>query len=214
MKNFILNILILLLVTSCSIKVDAPKKVVALQPYHHFENKWIDTIAESIEKTYDFKIVILPSIPLPQEAFTPNKGGRHRADSLIKFQKNTIPDSVDIIVGLTNKDISFTKRDKKGNILQPENKYLDWGIFGLGYRPGDSCIISTKRIHHPQQKIFLDRMKKVTMHEIGHNLNLPHCPSEYCVMQDAAETIQTIDKVHLKLCDDCFQRVNKKKWFF
>ena len=50
---------------------------------------------------------------------------------------------------------------------------------------------------------FVERLKKVTMHELGHNLGLPHCPNNHCFMQDAAETIKTIDGVELNLCEEC-----------
>lgn len=49
----------------------------------------------------------------------------------------------------------------------------------------------------------MERLKKVTMHELGHNLGLPHCPNKHCFMQDAAETIKTIDGVELNLCEEC-----------
>lgn len=180
---------------ACNLSKDKNSIVVGLQPYENFEQQWIDTISKTISEVYGFKVVQLPKKDLPQQAFTSKNGGRYRADSLIKIQRTLQPDTIDYILGLTKKDISTTKRDANGQILQPENKYIDWGILGLGYRPGTSCILSTYRIHHPDKKIFLDRFKKIAMHELGHNLNLPHCPSEDCVMKDAAETIKTVDQV-------------------
>lgn len=114
------------------------------------------------------------------------------------------PDSVDFIIGLTSKDISITKRDKRGNIKKPETKYADWGIFGLGFRPGPSCVVSIHRIQNPDKALFIERFKKICIHEIGHNMGLKHCDSdENCVMRDAAETIKTVDRVKLSLCTDC-----------
>ena len=66
-------------------------------------------------------------------------------DQLIKILKETKPDSLDFIIGLIDKDISTTKKDSKGHPLEPISKYQDWGVFGLGYRPGVSCIVSTYR---------------------------------------------------------------------
>ncbi len=108
---------------------------------------------------------------------------------------------------MTNKDISFTKKDKKGNIKQPEYKYKDWGIFGLAFVPGSSCIISTHRLKKNKSK-FVERFNKVCIHELGHNLGLKHCKFHgKCVMRDAAETIKTVDHVDLILCDNCKQKI-------
>ena len=120
--------------------------------------------------------------------------------------RNEKPDSIHHILGLTTKDISTTKKDALGNTRKPEKKYKDWGVFGLGYCPGGSCIVSTYRFKNNTLK-FVDRFKKICVHEIGHNLGLKHCPNESCVMRDAAESIKTIDLVELNLCDACRLKV-------
>lgn len=147
--------------------------------------------------------IILPPIPIPDRAFTQIKSPRYRADSLIRILRHHKPDSLNYIIGLTKKDISVTKKDKNGNIKQPESKYADWGILGLGFRPGVSCIVSTFRLYHSDERKFIDRLKKVSLHELGHNLGLDHCPSEDCLMRDAAESVKTVDFVKLSLCDKC-----------
>ena len=71
----------------------------------------------------------------------------------------------------TSEDISTTKYEH-GAIRKPESKYRDWGVFGLGYRPGPTSVVSTFRIGHKDQGVFMDRIKKITLHEIGHNIGL------------------------------------------
>ena len=109
---------------------------------------------------------------------------------------------------MTSKDISTSKKDRKGNILKPEYKYQDWGIMGLAYCPGNSCVISSFRLKHKNKTIYFDRLKKVSVHEFGHNLGLPHCPNKKCVMTDAVETVSTIDNANLDLCDECKIKLN------
>jgi archaemetzincin len=79
---------------------------------------------------------------------------------------------------------------------------------GLAYCPGKSCIVSTFRINHPNQKIHFTRLKKVAVHEFGHNLGLPHCPDKTCVMTDAVESVSTIDNAKLALCEACKSKLN------
>ena len=42
-------------------------------------------------------------------------------------------------------------------------------------------------------------MKKVVLHELGHNFGIPHCTkTEPCVMKDAVEKISTVDNAHIR----------------
>lgn len=188
------------LILGCS---ENEKTKIGIQPFDKFNASLIDTIVQSIKDVYGFDVIVLPDQPLPENTFVSIKSPRYRADSLILYLKKTKPDTIDYIIGLTNKDISTAKKDRFGRIKKPENKYNDWGIFGLGYRPGPSCVVSTYRLNSKDKKLFITRLKKVSVHEIGHNLGLKHCKSLNCVMRDAEETIKTIDNVTLTLCDKC-----------
>lgn len=205
MKNLLIALSSIFLLFGCS-QFNQPKTI-ALQTLSGFPSDLKDTIQQSIEDYYHFNTVVYPNIEIPKEFYTAIKSPRYRADSIIRFLKHNKPDSIDHVIGLTTKDISTTKHDKNGNIKSPESKYTDWGIFGLGYRPGASCVVSTKRLKHPSRAKFIDRLKKVILHELGHNLGLPHCKNQNCFMRDAAETIKTIDQVELNLCEKCFNKV-------
>jgi len=204
MKNLLI-ILSIFIAAGCT-NINKPK-IIAIQTLSGFPNDIKDTIRQSIEDYYHFKTVVYKDIKIPDEFYTAIKSPRYRADSIIRFLKLNKADSINYIVGLTTKDICITKYDKDGQIKLPESKYKDWGIFGLGYRPGASCVVSIKRLHHTNKTIYIDRIKKVTLHELGHNLGLPHCKNQHCFMRDAAETIKTIDEVELNLCNKCFNKV-------
>ncbi|WP_051313400.1 matrixin family metalloprotease [Sporocytophaga myxococcoides] len=183
---------------------------VGIQPLGNFDSKIVDTISITIQRKYGFKTFILPRASEPQEAFINIKSLRYRADVLIKYLKENKADTLDYIIGLTDYDISVTKRDVFGNVKAPKEKYADWGIFGLGYRPGPSCIISSFRLHSKSKTLYLERLKKVSVHELGHNLGLDHCENTGCVMQDAVESIHTTDKAKLDLCSNCKREL--KSW--
>ena len=180
------------------------EKRIGIQVYGEFNGQFVDSIKSSIHDMYGYDVVIMANKDLPNYAFINVKSPRYRADSLLRILKRNRPDTLDFILGLTSKDISTTKKDKNGEVKKPHYKYEDWGVFGLGYRPGPSCIISNYRIKNSDQKLYLERLRKVCIHELGHNLGLKHCTnSDKCVMRDAAETIRTVDQVDLKLCDYC-----------
>lgn len=190
----------ILLAVSCR---DTEQKVVGIQPYDDFDPGLISDLSTAIQEVYGFRAIVLPSRPLPSSAFVQVKSPRYRADSLLAIQRRSQPDSVDYIIGLTEKDISAAKYGKDRKPLQPSAKYKDWGVFGLGYRPGTSSVVSIYRYSNADRALLRNRFLKIAVHELGHNLGLPHCETSSCVMNDAAETIRTVDRVSRDLCAAC-----------
>lgn len=176
---------------------------VGVQPYATFNAALANTVANTLKQVYGCQVEVLPPIEIPKSTFINQKSPRYRADQLIRILRDTKPDTLDYVLGLIEKDISTTKKDTNGETRKPISKYQDWGVFGLGYRPGESCIVSTFRFKKTSNIKFIDRLKKISTHELGHNLGLKHCPSKKCVMTDAAESIKTIDAVNLALCQEC-----------
>lgn len=199
--------LFLLFFFCCSCSKPISEKKIAIQPFGKVDQSILLTIQKTIKLVYEKDAVINASKKLPKSAFINIKSPRYRADSLIKYLKINRPDSIDIVLGFTTKDISTTKRGKLGDIKKPINRYQDWGVFGLGYRPGPSCIVSSHRLGNTAAKNKIERIKKVCIHEIGHNLGLKHCPDKKCVMTDACESIKTVDNVKLALCKKCKSKI-------
>lgn len=191
---------------ACSNSIDSSTNV-QIKQYKGLSNQELDTVVNTIKSFYGVNVNVLKEQELYSKAFINVKSPRYRADSIIKFQKREINDTIDFILGLTHRDISTTKTDKSGKTKEPKYKYQDWGIMGLAYCPGNSCIISTFRIKTNNKKLYFSRLKKVSVHEFGHNLGLKHCQDKKCVMTDAVENVSTIDNANLKLCDNCLKKI-------
>lgn len=203
LKPFLMVLLLPLVLASCSNKPSS----IGIQPFGAIDHVLMDSIKHRLQESYDTPVYVLTAKALPEHAFINTKSPRYRADSLLVYLRSTKPDSMDLVIGLTTQDISCTKYDADGQVKKPEWKYADWGVFGLGYRPGPSCVVSTFRLKHPDRTTFVQRLLKVATHEIGHNMGLAHCPTKGCVMQDAVESIRTVDQEGTQLCDRCRQRL-------
>lgn len=184
-------------------------RIVAIQPFEKFPIEFQDSIQKAIEQYYGFETIIYSNKKIPKSFFINVKSPRYRADSIIYALKKTKADSIDFILALTNVDISCTKKDQDGNVKKPLYKYNDWGILGLGFRPGVSCVVSSFRVKGVSKNKQIERLQKICLHELGHNLGLAHCTSsKKCVMRDAAESVKTVDLVEMALCEKCWDRIH------
>lgn len=206
-RRFTYLVLIALVLFGCNAEKNR-KPTVGLQPLGKVQQHLLDSVVVELEKSGVFSCHILPMVEMPSETFVHIKSPRYRADKLLKYLKRTKPDSIDYVMGLTAFDISTTKKDNFGNTLEPKSKYEDWGVFGLGYKPGVASIVSVYRLNS-KPAFLTERLQKVCLHELGHNLGLAHCESKSnCVMSDAAESISTIDNESKNYCSSCSEELS------
>ena len=220
MKRIIL-LLVILAAISCGILFLSPesKKIIGLDdqppkigilPFGSISNEEVDSVQTAIQQMYDFDVAVLNTEPMPEVAYTTIRYPRYRADTLLGWLADFRPDSIDILLGLTNKDISVTKYQEDGRaIKEPEWKYKDFGIFGLGRVNGTVCVVSSNRLHKGvSDRKFYKRLTRISCHEVGHVLGLRHCPESNCLMNDANESIKTVDKSTGDLCQSCWNKIH------
>ena len=199
--NFLFFLLSAIAIISCkqsansiiNIKNNTDKFTVALMPYKGFDTTLLYDVLKEVEVFYKCNAIIVPVSNLPTNAFyTPRQ--RYKADSLLVFQKQLAKDGIRSVIGFTAKDISTATPD--------------WGVFGLGYCPGKACVISTYRLKKASVTTvqLKERLIKVVLHELGHNLGLPHCTfNKECLLTDAGGTIKQVDRERKWLCSKCTQ---------
>lgn len=181
--------LLLLLLMACD-GGRSQHRVLVLQPFAGFSKSEALLLAREMAPFHD-QVQVNNPMSFPASAWVPARL-RHRADTLLRHLR-VLHGRDTLVVGLTHADISTTK-----------GKVADWGVMGLGYRPGNACVVSTFRLKASKRR---EQLLKVVLHEIGHTYGLPHCPTASCLMRDA-EGKNPLDE-EKEFCPSCQNQLAK-----
>ncbi|WP_052548960.1 hypothetical protein [Enhygromyxa salina] len=176
---------------------------VILVPLRSFPDDLLVAVEQALETELAVEVEVHAPVELPEAAYYPPRK-RYRADALLDFLDSYAADAgIDPsvkLLGLTEVDISTTSEPHE-----------DWGIFGLGRSPGQSAVVSSKRLsRRPKNREHVRfRLATTSVHEIGHTFGLPHCQEEQagCVMLDAEGGIENTDANTGKLGPSCAKKL-------
>lgn len=187
MKNITIFFLSLI-ITSAFSQNNKTKASINIQTLGSVNQSCVNEVKKTLESFYGVKAIIKSGLELSDDILSPSKTRYDASKILHKYNSN------ELLLILTEKDITH-KKDKN-----PE-----WGIFGLGFCPGKTCVISTFRLYkNANQDKMIERLSKVAVHEIGHNMGLDHCiNNDKCLMNDAGGTIKQVDNERIWFCDRC-----------
>lgn len=163
--------------------------VIYIQPLGVVSPAYLSFLKQSVTRFYGYRCLVKPAVPLTTDLLAASQTRYEASKILRKFN------SSENLLLITTKDIAYYKSS-----TMPE-----YGIFGLGYRPGTTCVVSTFRLHREVSRAkCMERLEKVALHEIGHNLGLPHCMHDrHCMMQAAKGTIRQVDSEQVWFCEEC-----------
>ena len=88
-------------------------------------------------------------------------------------------------------------------------------VFGEAYPRAKTAIVYTKRLYPPfygqktDYNLYVERIAKEIVHEIGHLLGLRHCRNYRCVMS-FSNSITDVDRKTRYYCRECKNALNKK----
>ena len=166
------------------------KKIILL-PLGKINNATVKNIFDSLQQIFP-DVILMKKELMPAIAYTGALRKRYRADTLIHWMNRRAKEN-EVYLGITSVDISSTK-----------NEVSDFGIMGLGFRPGNACIASDFRVK------IKSNFFKIAIHELGHTAGLKHCPEKTCFMRDAESHDPTGEEK--EFCKRCKNYLINKGW--
>jgi archaemetzincin len=199
--KIILSFISLALLVTCSpspslhLKSNKQKQIIAFQPFNNYDELMLNDLALTIRDFYNKQTIILKPIEIPGHFYNTTIR-QYSADSLIMLLSKLRNDTIVEVVGLTHSPI-FTI--KKNDLMS----YYDENIFGMGYQPGNTCVVSDLKFSSSYKSLYYQRLQKVIIHEIGHNLGLSHCQNEKCIMSEKNGNTISLDNSGYDYCQKC-----------
>ena len=170
-------------------------QVIAIQPLDNFDVTEMAGIMNEISTLYRRRVIVLGSMKVPSTFFN-TRINMYSADSILRLVSTLQNDSIAEVIALTNHPIFAVRTSVHG-------WYYDEKIFGMGHQPGNACVISDYRLKTSDKKILNYRLRNVILHEVGHNLGLPHCREEVCIMSGKSGHFENLNRPNKAYCKKC-----------
>jgi archaemetzincin len=134
----------------------------------------------------------MSSIPLPPDSFEARRN-QYYSTRILKELLGNVPRDALKLLGVTDRDLCI-----------PILTY----VFGEAQVGGTAAIVSLARLRQehyglaPDRPLLLERLRKESLHELGHTFGLFHCPSRECVMY-LSNTVVDVDTRGRDFCAGC-----------
>jgi len=134
----------------------------------------------------------MPFLPVPPESFEAHRN-QYYSTRILKVMLGEVPQDATKLLGVTDKDLCI-----------PILTY----VFGEAQVGGTAAVVSLARLRQehyglaPDRPLLLERLRKESLHELGHTFGLTHCPSRDCVMY-LSNTVVDVDTRGRDFCRGC-----------
>ncbi|MFA6008702.1 MAG: archaemetzincin family Zn-dependent metalloprotease [Desulfobacteraceae bacterium] len=153
---------------------------------------WIEPLDKSIHRAFGYSIKRLNRKIALEKTFDLKRSQYNSSQILLQVISNPPSDAVKIL-GIVNVDLFI-----------PVLTF----VYGEAQLRGIGSLVSMHRLNNafyglPENRdILTERLIKETIHELGHNFGLVHCPNQRCVMRSSTY-VEDIDHKSRDMCNTC-----------
>ena len=168
-----------------------PSPVVYLAPLVFYEEELLNALSGLIRGTFGTRVERL-QLKIDLAAAYSTTRNQYSADKVMKTLLEVAPDTGKLLAVL---DV---------DIFVPIFTF----IFGEAQLNGHVALVSTWRLRPetqggpPDRGLFMERVFKESIHELGHAFGLKHCYNPGCVM-NFSPTVEHVDEKNFGFCAHC-----------
>jgi archaemetzincin len=173
--------------------------IITLVPIELDEESVLEVLGEGLERVFTCQVRIFSRLEIPANSYNFRRNQYQAPLFLAALSRGLDPGKKEKILGITDKDL----------YVQGLNF-----VFGQAELPGVFAVISLARLHQsfyglPEDRVlFLNRVIKEAVHELGHTFRLKHCPKSDCVMFFSNSLYDT-DRKSDEFCQSCKSRIEQ-----
>jgi archaemetzincin len=170
------------------------KPAIYLLPLGPVPGEILPSVSTALEQVFEQPVRILPPRDLPLSCYDAHRD-QYFSTGLIRKILQWAPREALKILGLTPADLFI-----------PVMKYL----VGEAQVSGKGAVVSLFRLRpefyglDPDRVLYLERIAKEAVHELGHTFGLTHCRDPLCVMNSSCLIGET-DCKGTELCTTCHE---------
>jgi archaemetzincin len=171
--------------------------IITLVPIGLDEEDILESLIEDLKRAFACQVRIATRLEVPANSYNSRRNQYQAPLFLAALCRGLDPDKKEKILGITDKDL----------YVQGLNF-----VFGQAELPGVFAVISLARLHQsyydlPEDRgLFLKRVTKEAVHELGHTFGLKHCSNSDCVMFFSNSLYDT-DRKSDEYCQSCKSRI-------
>ncbi len=176
----------------------APENIILIS-FGYFEKGVLEMISGDIEREFLMPVKVREGFLDLSEFFDPYRK-QYDGNRLLKEIDSKFASETAKTVGLFSVDLYI-----------PILTY----IFGQAFLNGRSGIASIYRLSNERygikgdKNVFIERIRKEVIHELGHMFGLIHCANPVCVMRSSTY-VEDIDQKEYSLCLRCREELQKE----
>jgi archaemetzincin len=174
-------------------------KCICILPIGDIDQSLLEELSETIARIFKRRTRILGGRERPHFAYDP-KRQQFMSIPVLGRVLQCADEDTEKIVGITDVDICV-----------PVLRF----VFGQAQLSGMAALVSIARLEQQfyglptDKKLLSNRVKKETVHELGHTYGLVHCRSSECVMH-YSNSLREVDARPLEFCGDCLVALRAK----